>query len=71
MTDSVNYVISEANWDTNFKKVDNILLQTLYVTQYNKSGFEERNRCLKLSKVNGNMRIRDDSFITNPKFSEK
>lgn len=44
MTDSVNYVISEANWDTNFKKVDNILLQTLYVTQYNKSGFEERNR---------------------------
>ena len=48
MTDSVNYVISEASWDTNFDKVQIILLWKLKkyntIKQYNKSDFEERNR---------------------------
>ena len=48
MTDSVNYVISEASWDTNFDKVQIIWLWKLnkynIIKQYNKSDFEERNR---------------------------
>ena len=48
MTDSVNYVISEASWDTNFDKVQIILLWKLKkyntIKQYNKSDFEERSR---------------------------